>query len=285
MYKTNFSPLVLTSIFLLLFILWSSCEKSSLCDGVDCGPNGQCVINTSGEAVCNCFAGYEGTNCNTFNPCLLLECQNGGSCIKTSDTTAMCNCAVDTTGQTLYIGESCEKINPCYGFDCGENGNCVVDSLDRATCDCMPGFIGELCDQVDLCFEVACFENSTCQNGVCECNQGYEGDSCTIEIRAKLLGNYSVQNSCLPDMSYTCELVADAEEVSKIFLFSLNNNPNDSIYGLMNSSYTFILPLQMLKDSTNFNGSGIFNVSNNSVELNYITQKDTTSVDCILILD
>jgi len=50
----------------------------------------------------------------------------------------------------------------------------------------------------DKCADKDCV-NGTCLEGDCECDPGYEGDDkgiCNIEVRAKFLGSYTVNENC-----------------------------------------------------------------------------------------
>ena len=46
------------------------------------------------------------------------------------------------------------KTNPCDGVDCGSHGDCV-----DGVCECDDGWQGEFCDEQDLCFGVGCGGN------------------------------------------------------------------------------------------------------------------------------
>lgn len=46
------------------------------------------------------------------------------------------------------------------------------------------------CGETDPCKDVDCGLNGTCFEGVCECNEGYEGSACADEWATKFLGSY-----------------------------------------------------------------------------------------------
>lgn len=46
----------------------------------------------------------------------------------------------------------------------------------------------------DPCKDVVCQNGGTCVTGVCNCLNGYEGDSCQTESRAKFIGTWAVQD-------------------------------------------------------------------------------------------
>lgn len=43
----------------------------------------------------------------------------------------------------------------------------------------------------DPCKDIVCQNDGTCNEGVCECTEGYEGTSCETEIRAQFIGSYT----------------------------------------------------------------------------------------------
>ncbi len=51
----------------------------------------------------------------------------------------------------------------------------------------------------DACKDVTCLNGATCDDGVCQCTEGYEGDDCGTESRAKYFGTYMHTN-----ISYEC---------------------------------------------------------------------------------
>lgn len=82
----------------------------------------------------------------------------------------------------------------CDDINCGANGTCV-----DGTCNCDPGFSGATCD-INVCETVDC-NNGTCDpvTGACACNEGYEGDFCETEIREKHFGVYTGDlTPCVP---------------------------------------------------------------------------------------
>lgn len=54
---------------------------------------------------------------------------------------------------------------------------------------CLLGSCKDPCDDVNCNF-------GNCTEGICDCDEGYEGDNCQTEIRAKYLGTWSGPNDC-----------------------------------------------------------------------------------------
>ena len=85
---------------------------------------------------------------------------------------------------SLFLLQNCSE--PCDDVDCGENGTCV-----EGICNCDTGYSGANC-QVNVCDSVDCGENGTCDlsSGACLCDEGYEGERCETEFREKYYGTF-----------------------------------------------------------------------------------------------
>ncbi|MBK8967762.1 MAG: hypothetical protein IPM36_14060 [Lewinellaceae bacterium] len=55
---------------------------------------------------------------------------------------------------------------------------------------CSMIFLALACAKKDACKDVDCGVNGTCLEGVCDCNDGYEGAACAEEWSAKFPGEY-----------------------------------------------------------------------------------------------
>lgn len=67
--------------------------------------------------------------------------------------------------------QSCK--DECDDVLCQNGGTC-----NEGNCDCPDGFSGPNCEIEDLCFGITCENNGTCVDGTCDCLPGYTGDNC-----------------------------------------------------------------------------------------------------------
>ena len=163
------------------------CDQN-ICEGVDCGPNGDCVfdVDATNGTACSCHEDYGGEKCNE-QPCsenyYCNQDDGGGECVSI-DGVMGCRC------NPPYSSESCD-VNVCYGggdYHCNGNGDCVADPATGYTsrlCDCFPGFSGDtcsstVCDGQNCSGSGNCVVNSTDVTSYhCDCYDGYSGSDCS----------------------------------------------------------------------------------------------------------
>lgn len=86
---------------------------------------------------------------------------------------------------TLVTYTAC-KNDPCKGIACQNGGTC-----DNGSCNCPDGFEGPLCaDKVDPCTKLNCLNGGTCVDGSCKCDFAYKGDSCEKKVREDYYKTY-----------------------------------------------------------------------------------------------
>ena len=153
-------------------------EQGSPCDGVQCPEHASCRVEDD-QGVCVCDPGYhpEGEGCVAdADPCAGVDCGAHGACVAVGGEPT---CACDTGWHPE--GLACvEDEDPCAGVDCGPHGSCVVSGGDPS-CDCEAGWHpdGLGCVEDDPCQGVSCGVNAHCEEGVCVCDAGFEGDPLT----------------------------------------------------------------------------------------------------------
>lgn len=152
--------------------------------------NSNAVINLLTFTTCDCFTGWEGTQCTIPAPCDGVECLNGGEAIELDETTCECDCPQGFTGNL------CETEDKCALVTCSNNSSCQINEIGEAEC---------------------------------VCDTGYEAPSCVVLTRKKFLGTYNVTlDSCstiripasIPDYTLTVE---EGENLDQIIFNGFND--------------------------------------------------------------
>ncbi|EGD73921.1 fibrillin 1 [Salpingoeca rosetta] len=205
---------------------------TGICEDAPCPTclfDGECVC-VNGEKTCSCKGQRDGDTCE------LCNCLNGGSC---NAITGECDCAAGFYGdlcdfactrETLcnghgtcngplrrcdcdadYVGDEdhqCEFYCPAEA--CLNNGTC---SLSNGTCLCQMGYFGASC-QNNTCQLDPCQNGGACRMDffnkefgyTCECQPGFEGQNCEVDIDECLLGNDCYGADCIDKINgYTCK--------------------------------------------------------------------------------
>lgn len=69
------------------------------------------------------------------------------------------------------------SCDDCRNVECENDGTC-----EEGTCECPEGFSGSTCQVEDLCLtqEVECKNDGECLDGSCNCRGGYYGETCEV---------------------------------------------------------------------------------------------------------
>ena len=116
----------------------------------------------------------------------------------------------------------------------------------------------------DKCKKITCYNGGFCNDGICSCQTGYEGDDCTMEVRAKFLGTYNVNDHCTitGDTSYTVNIAAAADEVLEVEIANFNNDFSNSVRAVVTGNNINIPPQAPDLDGRAVSGNGVFSGSN-----------------------
>ncbi len=76
--------------------------------------------------------------------------------------------------------------------------------------------VGMVACDTDACKDVECGANGVCVEGVCVCDDGYEGTNCDTEERADFIGNYLANETACGLVNYNASIATSNTGVTKI---------------------------------------------------------------------
>jgi hypothetical protein len=151
-------------------------------------------------ATCTCDAGYTGEKCN------IKVCPNVCSGHGTCQSDGVCDCEPGFGGEACDINfYNCPKN--CNGNGvCTESGkelssNVSEKSVKQYSCVCKKGFTGDACDQA-LC-DPLCLHGGECKHNVCMCPSGWSGKQCQTKTCPYNCFNHG---TCNDDGKCQCEV-------------------------------------------------------------------------------
>ncbi|KAG5834971.1 hypothetical protein ANANG_G00267180 [Anguilla anguilla] len=201
-----------------------NCEMEIDECGSDPCQNGATCQDQVGLYTCECVPGFQGPNCEVnIDECVSAPCLNNGTC---NDLVNRYSCDCSDTG---FTGEHCEEDIPECASDPCQNGATCWEGVKLYSCLCWPGYEGERCEvDIDEC------EAQPCENGgeciqrsdrahygelperewefyayaagyLCQCQPGYAGENCSLDIDECLSSPCLNGGSCEDHINgYTC---------------------------------------------------------------------------------
>ena len=123
------------------------------------------------------------------------------------------------------------------------------------------------CKTKDSC-NVPCF-NGACINNSCNCNLGYEGDSCTVLTTNKFIGSWSAVDSCEPkNYEYTATIAASSSIVNQIIITNFGEFGTSFTVTADVSGMTFTVPEQNVEGIT-LSGNGIIDTVTKKITVSF----------------
>ncbi len=133
----------------------ATCDCVPQCTGKECGSNGcggfcgSCEDNEECNDTFQCIV-----TCD-------LTCSNHGECLVNNSNIAECNCATGYTGvdcstcDTGYKLDGTNCVLLCDGVECGVHGECTPDlENNEAVCLCITGYTGDNCESCATGYEL-----------------------------------------------------------------------------------------------------------------------------------
>jgi len=148
------------------------------------GPGGGCIADACVNEVCEANASGrlsdDGTEC-------ICACDEGYIDLGFG-------CVIECNGNNCSDGVCVDNECLCDTGSCGQFGTPVIAN-DGTTCNCLcdDGYTynGNTC--VENCDDFDCV-NGDCYNNLCDCNLGYEGETCETLAVTKFLGTWSTSD-------------------------------------------------------------------------------------------
>jgi len=115
------------------------------------------------------------------------------------------------------------SCNDCKDVVCNNGGIC-----EDGTCDCPNGFSGASCEIEDLCItqDVTCLDDGVCADGECDCKPNYRGESCQTYC---VNGTFnSTNNSCNCWPGWEADGCTTESRLDWIGTYSLSSNCNQT---------------------------------------------------------
>lgn len=179
---------------------------------------------------------------------------------------------------------SCKK-DACENFICWNGGTC-----DNGVCVCASGWEGDICTtpvgNADPCLNVNCQNGGTCVDGSCNCTVGYEGTNCEIETRAKFIRTWSVSEDCsIAGLANYSVIITNGSTIQSVNIANFWNE-----FTTVNATITgntIAIPSQsQTSGSIVYTISGNGTLSNNQISISYSITNNATSItnNCIATL-
>lgn len=160
-----------------------------------------------------------------------------------------------------FVNQHCkgEDPDPCETVVCQNSGTCV-----NGACQCPEYYYGGFCQ-------------FNCVNGTftdtCACKDGYGGDVCDTELRARFIGSYQVYETCFTSTApyeYNSTIATGTAGVRSL---TLSNFRGDSTYALINirleDNNTLVIDPQTPKGVQEVSGTGYMNDTGDTIVIDY----------------
>ena len=186
-----------------------------VCNDVDCGGYGTCVITQQLTAACLCSDGYRASSetpleCRKSEPgtqtdvCNDVTCSGHGTCLisQTGEAVCLCDGGYHVSAGSLLAcdADDVQTVNPCKDITCSDKGICAVKGDNTPICICESGYHTAAEDltqciaddpEVNPCDGKTCNDKGICavksdNTPICICESGYHiaGDGTICEMDA-----------------------------------------------------------------------------------------------------
>jgi hypothetical protein len=128
------------------------------------------------------------------------------------------------------------------------------------------------------CDVVRCANNGVCNDGVCACPVGYEGQHCETAMRDKFIGIWNVnEDGSLSSQAQYSTSIEKGNKINEVKIYNVQNaNPfkANAVTGVVKND-TLTIPFQVMPDNSKISGWG-FIKGTNSLNQHYYQHATVT---------
>lgn len=133
------------------------------------------------------------------------------------------------------------------------------------------------CKTKDSC-NIPCF-NGSCVDNSCNCDLGYEGDSCNVLSTSKFIGNWDAVDSCeTNNYGYTATIAASSAIVNQIIITNFGEYGTGFTVKADVSGMTFTVPEQNVEGIT-LSGNGVIDTVTKKITVSFGVRDEFNQTD------
>ena len=144
--------------------------------------------------------------------------------------------------------------------------------------------LNQSCSKDAPCNSIVCENGGTCNDGTCDCAEGYEGTNCSTEVRAKFIGSYPGMDACSTtgaSGTYTSTIATSTTGVNSILITGLwEGFFITAINGTVSGNEITVPSQEPDSDGFVIAGTGVMNADGTSIAWTFtVTETTNGSVD------
>ncbi len=137
----------------------------------------------------------------------------------------------------------------------------------------------------DPCEKVICNNNGTCNEGVCSCEAGYEGETCDILSRTKTVSDWNVEEdgSLSAADNYDVTITANSNDAKAIYIGNMYNAFSNAVNATVNGNVITIDRQEPDGDGYFVRGTGTIDesVTPNRINFEYTVTNENDPLNII----
>lgn len=123
---------------------------------------------------------------------------------------------------SFLVYAACQK-DKCKDVQCQNGGTC-----NEGVCNCPDGYSGTYCEVKAPCTGVVCLNGGTCVDGTCECADGYTGERCEKEKRSayyKIYRGNGTDDNGYDYIDFHVKISANGKDLKKLNVYMWQPDP------------------------------------------------------------